>query len=82
MRRKHDLLALGIMLGLFLWPALGEACPKCFAATGKQILNAYYVSIAFMALIPFGIVGAVLSWIYRQNRSRPVEEKSESHRAV
>jgi hypothetical protein len=80
MRRKTYLLALGMMLALFLWPALGEACPKCFAATGKQILTAYYVSVAFMALIPFGIVGAVLSWIYRQSR-RSAEEKSKYNSA-
>ncbi|MCG3121308.1 MAG: hypothetical protein ALAOOOJD_04347 [bacterium] len=59
---------LGIVLMLFIFPNSSGACPKCFAATAKPVLNAYYVSIAFMSLIPVGIVGAILTWLHRQNR--------------
>jgi hypothetical protein len=67
---------LGIAVFLLLLPAVIEACPKCFAATGKQVLNAYYVSIAFMSLIPLGIIGAVLTWIYRQSHSQRMKDKT------
>jgi hypothetical protein len=53
---------------LFLFPDAISACPKCFAAIGKQVLNAYYVSIAFMMFIPFGIVGGIVIWLYRTRR--------------
>jgi hypothetical protein len=65
----------GIVFVLLLLPTVGEACPKCFAATGKQVLNAYYVSIAFMALVPFSIIGAILAWIYRQTHPRHKNKK-------
>lgn len=65
----------GIAVFLLL-PAVIEACPKCFASTGKQVLNAYYVSIAFMSLIPLGIIGAVLTWIYRQTHSQRLKGKT------
>jgi hypothetical protein len=66
--KKHILFLLSIALVILSLPSLSEACPKCFASTTKQVLNAYYVSIAFMAVIPFGIIGSVLMWIYRQRR--------------
>jgi hypothetical protein len=75
MKRFLQLLGIAVFL-LFLLPAVSEACPKCFAATGKQALNAYYVSIAFMSLIPFGIIGAVLTWIYRQTHPRRMDKKT------
>jgi hypothetical protein len=66
---------LGIAVFISLLPGLAEACPKCFAAAGKQVLNAYYASIAFMSLIPLGIIGAVLIWIHRQTHPRHSNEK-------
>jgi hypothetical protein len=69
-------LSVGIVFVLLLFPTIGDACPKCFAATGKQVLNAYYASIAFMSLIPLGIIGAVLTWIYRQTPPRRMDKKT------
>jgi uncharacterized membrane protein len=40
------------------------------------VLNAYYASIAFMSLIPLGIIGAVLTWIYRQTHPRRKKQKT------
>jgi len=68
MRIKRYLLTLRIVLVIFVFPNISIACPKCFGASAQQVLNAYYLSIAFMALIPFGIIGAILTWIQRQSR--------------
>jgi hypothetical protein len=66
--KKCILLNYGLAVLFLLWPDISAACPKCFASTAKQVLNAYYVSIAFMVLIPFGIIGSILAWIHRQHR--------------
>jgi hypothetical protein len=68
MRLKLHLFVIGMMIGLFFFPDLALTCPKCFGASAQQVLNAYYVSIAFMALIPVGIIGGILTWLQRQNR--------------
>lgn len=76
MRKKICyLLSVEITFVVFLLPTVVEACPKCFAATGKQVLNAYYVSIAFMSFIPLAMIGAVLTWIYRQTHPRRKKQK-------
>jgi hypothetical protein len=67
---RYNILALGIVVILLLAPAVGQTCPKCLASTSKQVLHAYYVSFAFMALIPFGIVGSILAWLYFRMRQK------------
>jgi hypothetical protein len=32
------------------------------------VLYAYYVSALFLVLVPFGIVGSILAWLFIQNR--------------
>lgn len=75
MTKKLYVFVIGVVVGLFFLPDLGAACPKCFGASAKQVLNAYYVSIAFMALIPMGIIGAITRWISRQAKMQhpPIE---------
>lgn len=53
----------------FLLAATAEACPNCFASSNTQALQAYYVSIAFMALIPFGLVAGIVLWLRRQQQA-------------
>lgn len=65
---RYGLLAMGIVAVLLLVPTAGQACPKCFVSAGKQVLHAYYVSVLLMALIPFGIVGSILAWLFFQKR--------------
>jgi hypothetical protein len=73
---KRFLQWLGIPVFPLLLPGMADACPKCFASTGKQVLDAYYLSIAFMSLIPLGIVGAILTWIYCQTRTQRLQGKT------
>jgi len=53
---------ISIAVMLFLTTA-AHACPNCFASSKAQALQAYYVSIAFMALIPFGMVAGLVLWL-------------------
>lgn len=73
--KKNILLVCSLAVLLLLWPNISAACPKCFGASAKQVLNAYYVSIAFMALIPVGIIGGILTWLQRQNRRQLDSQK-------
>lgn len=47
---------------------VAHACPNCFASSNTQALQAYYVSIGFMALAPFAMVGGVIFWLRRKHR--------------
>lgn len=70
MKIKAGLICAGIASGILLCVGSGVACPRCFAAVGPQVLNAYYVSIAFFVLVPAGIVGALVLWVSRQAQSQ------------
>lgn len=65
---RSGLLILGTVAGLFLAPTVGQTCPKCFASSDTSVLHAYYISILFMTLIPFGIVGSILAWVFFRMR--------------
>jgi hypothetical protein len=65
---RYNLLILAGALALMFVPTLGQACPKCFASTSPHVLYAYYVSVAFMALLPLGIVGSIVTWLHFQKR--------------
>ncbi len=43
-----------------------HACPSCFASSKAQALQAYYASVVFMALLPFGLVAGVLFWLRKR----------------
>ena len=62
-RRQMRLLVLGVSAVIMFLPAVSHACPNCYASSSKPVLDAYYLSIAFLILIPFGIVGSMLAWL-------------------
>jgi amino acid transporter len=45
-----------------------HACPSCFASSKTSALQAYYVSIGFMALLPLAMIGAAFVWLRRKQR--------------
>ena len=59
---------------LLFMPEAAESCPKCYAASNEKVLDAYYVSIAFMALIPFATIGMIAVWIRRQQQKKSKAE--------
>ncbi len=70
----------GIAAVLLLVPTLLQACPQCFETADNQVLYAYYLSALFMILIPVGIVGSILAWLFVQNRRADVPEIKQDAR--
>lgn len=70
------MLAIGV--GAILLPTVAHTCPFCFSSTTKEVLHTYYLSVIFMSLLPFGIVGGIAFWIYRNKRSVPGSQVEES----
>lgn len=54
-----------------------QACPSCFASSKANALQAYYVSVAFMVVLPFGMVGGVIFWLRRKQQ----QHANAQHRA-
>jgi hypothetical protein len=41
------------------------------ASTSKPVLDAYYLSVAFMSLLPLGMIGSIVAWArYRIRRAQ------------
>ncbi|MEE9214389.1 MAG: hypothetical protein V3U54_06265 [Thermodesulfobacteriota bacterium] len=71
---------LAIGIGAILFPALAQTCPFCFSSATEEVLHTYYLSVIFMSLLPFGVVGGLAIWIYKNKRSvsgSQVEESSQ-----
>ncbi|MEK7726895.1 MAG: hypothetical protein AAB354_00715 [candidate division KSB1 bacterium] len=61
-----------------LLAATAHACPNCFASSKAQALEAYYVSIAFMGMMPFGMVAGLVLWLKRKQSRFAREQESFS----
>lgn len=51
-----------------LQPGAALACPACYAALAPRLLATYYVSTAFLSLLPFAIVATLLTVARRLQR--------------
>lgn len=52
-------------------PGAAEACPVCFGNGNPRVLEAYYVSVAFLSALPLVLLGGVAWWLYAMaKRSR------------
>ena len=71
---------LAIGIGAILFPSVAQTCPFCFSSTTKEVLHTYYLSVIFMSLLPFGVVGGIAIWIYRNKRSVSGSQVEESPR--
>lgn len=43
-----------------------QACPVCFSQVNENVLQTYYLTAAFMTLLPAAIVAAIGAWVYRR----------------
>ena len=68
---RYRPIILGIVGVTLLVPSAVQACPKCFESTPSQVLRAYYVGALLLSMMPFGIIGSILAWLYlHQRRTR------------
>ena len=56
-----------------LWPALSQACPFCFSGS-PRVRMAFFVTTIFMSLLPLGMIGAGVVWLFRSGRMSLLED--------
>ena len=71
MLRYNNFLSLGLNISLFLsifhLPRAAYACAVCFSGT-EESLQAYYITTAFLTLLPVFMLASIGYWIYRKHR--------------
>jgi hypothetical protein len=55
----------GVAFATALQPALAAACPACFSAVNERVLETYYLTAAFMSVLPLVIAAAFALWLRR-----------------
>jgi hypothetical protein len=53
-------------------PAVAAACPKCYGASGPQVLSMYYLSTLILTLLPFAVLGTIgaIGWHFKHRAER------------
>lgn len=49
-------------------PSAVLACPVCFSNGNPRVLEAYYISVAFMSALPLALIAGVGWWLYTSAR--------------
>ncbi len=63
-----------------LWPALSQACPFCFSGS-PRVRMAFFETTILLSLLPLGLIGAGVVWLFRAGRlslGRDFEESDYS----
>ncbi len=68
-RRLKSAAFIGMLIALL--PRLACACPACFAASSERVLPSYYLTGAFMTLVPVVIVGLLARWLRQRFKDEP-----------
>ena len=42
-------------------PSIAAACPACFGASDARTISAYYASTMLLSLMPFALIGGVVT---------------------
>lgn len=61
---------------LALWPSQVLACAVCRFGDEDPSLDAYFISVIFMSLVPLAIIGGSLYYIYRRARQAAATPES------
>jgi len=63
-----------VLFAGWMWVLLSaktaSACPVCFSSTTDEVLHTYYLSAAFLTLLPLGLVGGFIAFVYWSVRKR------------
>ena len=60
-------LNISLFLGIFHFPETAYSCAVCFSGT-EESLQAYYLTTAFLTLLPLLMLASIGYWIYRKHR--------------
>ena len=60
------LLKISLVLSIFHLPGTAFSCAVCFSGT-EESLQAYYLTTAFLTLLPVLMVASIGYWIYRKH---------------
>jgi len=68
MSKNYSTLVLKILLvlSIFHLPGTAFSCAVCFSGT-EESLQAYYLTTAFLTLLPVLMVASIGYWIYRKH---------------
>lgn len=68
-----------VPLALWLVPAVAAACPVCVGGVEEDSRQAFIWTTVFLSVLPPGMVGGLIWWIWR--RSRELEAQTDSSRS-
>ena len=60
-------LKISLVLSIFHLPGTAFSCAVCFSGT-EESLQAYYITTAFLTLLPVLMVASIGYWIYRKHK--------------
>ena len=60
-------LNISLVLSIFHLPSTAFSCAVCFSGT-EESLQAYYITTAFLTLLPVLMVASIGYWIYRKHK--------------
>jgi len=60
-------LKISLVLSIFHLPGTAFSCSVCFSGT-EESLQAYYLTTAFLTLLPLLMVASIGYWIYRRHK--------------
>ena len=60
-------LKISLVLSIFHLPGTAFSCAVCFSGT-EESLQAYYLTTAFLTLLPVLMLASIGYWIYRKHK--------------
>ena len=71
--------AVGAVVAILVTPDVAQACAMCFSGP-EESRKAFFVTAAFLTLLPLGMVAGAATWLRSRARSAAAE-RGDSNRA-